>query len=256
MTVGLTGKRDVPSLVGASGVWDMNGVYDARSDAIWPGQVVTTNLVAHLDAGDTASYPGTGTTWYDLSGNGSHFTLEQATAWQSAGYMDFSGPFGKANETTVGTLGESVTFFLVTRVLESTSSWRTLVRDSSHQVIIESGGWLMGFYDNDFGSQFNSSGFSQQSLPNYGTSNWVFLYFRWSNTNPYWRMSYNDTPGTIRGSVASTNAKYNNRSISSLGGYSNSQYWGDIAVFMLYDRYLSDTELLANYTAYKPRFST
>ena len=31
--------------------------------------IVTDGLVLHLDAGNTASYPGSGTTWYDLSGN-------------------------------------------------------------------------------------------------------------------------------------------------------------------------------------------
>jgi hypothetical protein len=37
--------------------------------------IVTDGLTLHLDAGDTASYPGTGTTWYDLSGNGYNGTL-------------------------------------------------------------------------------------------------------------------------------------------------------------------------------------
>ena len=36
---------------------------------------VTSNLVLHLDASDVASYPGTGTTWYDLSGSGHNGTL-------------------------------------------------------------------------------------------------------------------------------------------------------------------------------------
>jgi hypothetical protein len=31
--------------------------------------IVTDGLTLHLDAGDTASYPGTGTYWYDLTGN-------------------------------------------------------------------------------------------------------------------------------------------------------------------------------------------
>ena len=31
--------------------------------------IVTSGLVLHLDAGNTKSYPGTGTTWYDRSGN-------------------------------------------------------------------------------------------------------------------------------------------------------------------------------------------
>ena len=37
--------------------------------------IITDGLVLSLDAGSTRSYPGTGTTWYDLSGNENNFTF-------------------------------------------------------------------------------------------------------------------------------------------------------------------------------------
>lgn len=37
---------------------------------LYGANVVTDGLVLHLDAANVKSYPGTGTTWYDLSGNG------------------------------------------------------------------------------------------------------------------------------------------------------------------------------------------
>jgi hypothetical protein len=37
--------------------------------------VVRDGLVLHLDAANIKSYPGTGTTWYDLSGNGNNAAL-------------------------------------------------------------------------------------------------------------------------------------------------------------------------------------
>ena len=37
--------------------------------------IIEDGLLFHVDAADTNSYPGTGNTWYDLSGNGCHFTL-------------------------------------------------------------------------------------------------------------------------------------------------------------------------------------
>ncbi|PWH09940.1 hypothetical protein DEJ39_08885, partial [Bacteroidetes bacterium SCGC AAA795-G10] len=37
--------------------------------------IVTDGLILHLDAGDSNSYSGFGNTWYDLSGNNNHGTL-------------------------------------------------------------------------------------------------------------------------------------------------------------------------------------
>jgi hypothetical protein len=55
--------------------------------------IITTGLVLNLDAGNAASYPGTGTTWTDLSGNGNTGTLVNGTSYSSAngGTMVFDG---------------------------------------------------------------------------------------------------------------------------------------------------------------------
>lgn len=46
-------------------------------------RIARDNLVLHLDAANSKSYPGTGTTWFDLSGNNNNFTM--------AGTMVYSG---------------------------------------------------------------------------------------------------------------------------------------------------------------------
>jgi len=50
------------------------------------------NRVVHLDAGNTSSYPGTGTTWSDLTSNNNDFTLNSC-AFDSGngGSIDFDG---------------------------------------------------------------------------------------------------------------------------------------------------------------------
>jgi hypothetical protein len=55
--------------------------------------IITSGLVLNLDAGNAASYPGTGTTWTDLSGNGNNATLYNGAAYSSAngGVMVFDG---------------------------------------------------------------------------------------------------------------------------------------------------------------------
>lgn len=60
-------------------------------DAIVP--IVTSGLVLSLDAGNSSSYPGTGTTWTDLSGSVNTGTLFNSPVYSSAngGYLDFDG---------------------------------------------------------------------------------------------------------------------------------------------------------------------
>ena len=53
-------------------------------------RIVTDNLVLCLDAANTKSYGGSGTTWTDLSGEGYNGTRFGAT-YNSDGYFDFDG---------------------------------------------------------------------------------------------------------------------------------------------------------------------
>jgi hypothetical protein len=227
-------------------------------------EIIQNALILHLDAASIDSYPGSGTVWYDLSTNANNFNIV-AGAYNSSGvqYMDFNGSYGMAKNGGDISLSDAtgVTYVMWTRIKNSSADWRTLTRSyvNDHHVIILAGGWEIGMYDNE--TAWVGSGYSQQSLPNYGTSNWICMYWRWKNTSPYYEMSYNDTPATIRASISDANARYN-RGFGALGGYHagsttpsvGSQYWGDIASFMCYNRRLSDTELLQNYNIQKIRF--
>lgn len=55
--------------------------------------IVRNGLVMHLDAANVKSYPGSGTTWTDLSGNGNHGTLVAGVSYNSSssGIMVFDG---------------------------------------------------------------------------------------------------------------------------------------------------------------------
>ena len=46
-------------------------------------RIVTDGLVAHYDAANTKSYPGSGTTWKDISGNGNDGTLTNGITYSS-----------------------------------------------------------------------------------------------------------------------------------------------------------------------------
>lgn len=234
-------------------------------------------LIIRLDASLPASYPigssSSGGTWYDISGYDNHFDIRPtARIAGSPSYMSFGGSHGiakrnfqapTASEITINDSNGGVTYVLATRILNNNADWRTLTRShtNNHHVIVQYQGWNIGMYDN-VNAGFLSSGFSQQSLPGYGTSAWNILYFRFQNTSPFWRLSYNDTPGTIRGSITDSRARHV-FGIQTLGGYSGDgnvlaasyQFWGDIGFFHCYNRVLSDTELLNIFQEVRGRYS-
>ena len=88
--------------------------------------LTNSSLVLHLDAGNPASYSGSGTTWNDLSGNGSNVTLVSTTYSSSNGgsivfngtssYANFNANIGSTNAITVemwvktNTLGDAMYF--------------------------------------------------------------------------------------------------------------------------------------------------
>lgn len=65
-----------------------------RSKLVQPQtRIVTDGLVLHLDAANLKSYPGSGTTWFDLSGNGNNGTLSGGPTYSSVakGSIFFDG---------------------------------------------------------------------------------------------------------------------------------------------------------------------
>lgn len=214
-----------------------------------------------LDASSSASYPGNGTVWYDISGSGNNFNIVQG-AWNSSGYMDFKGSYGIAKNSSDINLSGDVTYVVVTRIKNSSADWRTLTRayGGDHHVIAEYNGWNIGMYDNDT-NQFISTGSSQQSLPGYASNNFDVMIWRFTNNdNPTYDINVN---GAQFGTITNQYARYN-RGFGAIGGYhyensnpaSALQYWGDINYFAAYNRRLTDTEVAQSYQYLKTRFNS
>ena len=72
---------------------------------------IDNNVVLDLDAGNTSSYSGSGSTWTDLSGNANHATLQGSPVWSSS----FGGTFSLDNtddwiDISIETNNNSFTF--------------------------------------------------------------------------------------------------------------------------------------------------
>jgi hypothetical protein len=76
--------------------------YNALKHVYTPG-FVTNDLLLMLDANETSSYPGSGTTWYDIAGSSQNMTLVNSPTFVSGtvSYFDFNGTTQYATGTGV-----------------------------------------------------------------------------------------------------------------------------------------------------------
>lgn len=206
-----------------------------------------SGLVCFLDAGIYDSYPGSGTAWYDLSGNGVHVSMAGGTlTWNNGGYFTGfnSGPyFVNANSNWASRL-------------PSGSSDRTVVgigrRGANGQPLEHLASYGNGGSSNQiFSVAIQSTG--QVSDHRWATSNFststvasgrkCLIASRWNSGYTTGRLSINTTHenGVGIGAPATNNAEafYLGRRPST---YSE-QWGGDIYAVLIYNRTLSDEEI-------------
>lgn len=66
-----------------------------KNTTIYDASISNFNMLLYLDAANPASYPGSGTTWYDISGNNNNTTNTGGTTYNSnnGGYFNFSSGY-------------------------------------------------------------------------------------------------------------------------------------------------------------------
>ena len=92
----------------ASGIEYVSGSFDEFTGA----PVVDSSLKLWFDAGQTTSYPGTGTTWTDLSGSGFNGTLINGPTYNASngGSIAFNGSTNYVENGTISlTSGTAIT---------------------------------------------------------------------------------------------------------------------------------------------------
>jgi hypothetical protein len=99
--------------------------------------IIEDGLVLCLDAGNKRSYPGSGTTWYDTSGNDNHFTLYNTPTFSSdnGGCISFNGTDEYARSTNTIDLSHDGSYIVeavwravntaIMMVWEQSSNWNT-----------------------------------------------------------------------------------------------------------------------------------
>jgi hypothetical protein len=251
------GSNVTPSfLSGATGVWSMQNVELANRQIIWPTNIVTNGLVLFLDANNTNSYPGSGTSWYDLSGNGNTGTLTNGPTFSSAsgGSISFDGTDDYVAITNL---------FLNTITNITLQGWVYISSTSLKGPFVKVGGGVNGYAIGVGGNDFDTSGNQIIGLyagvrwiltgNNYGTG-WKFFTLTLSTTSvPTFYLN-----GALIGSYTGTNpltptsGAYVGRNVGD--ELTVRAFAGNIATTQIYNRELTATEILQNYNATKTRF--
>ena len=238
-------------------------------------KIVTNGLVLNLDAGQQNSYPGSGTAWRDLSGNGNNGTLVNGVGYNSGngGSLVFDGVndfcnLGSSNNITGNNL-QTLTASVWLRYSTTTSDLRafTLNRGSG----LNSS--LLGIYCNSVtisgttAASIGSLGFFTRNFDNTTFSSVTFndnyhLKNRFINvscvidgTNRY---LYIDGQLKNSDSNAGMQSVSNNTDLAYVGsgpGGSGSVPWnGLISNVLFYRRALTESEIQQNFNALRGRF--
>ena len=217
---------------------------------------VQNGLVLHLDAGNTSSYPGTGTTWTDLSGNGNNLTAINSPTWNSSGYFStgatgyFSGsgtasiPIGNSNYTMMAWVRQNSSWGSRRGIISiggfgSQNVSNALRTDDNTNV----GNFLHWWYGNDLSVANNNAGLS--------VGTWFMVTAQFDGTNRrVWANTTNvgsNTPGS----------SHNVLTTAVMVGATpdgNSLFQGDVAQALIYNRALTAEEIQQNFNANKGRF--
>lgn len=234
--------------IGLTRIWN-SALNDSQVTAIYQENVnrfniVTSNLVVHLDAGDSASYPGSGNTWTNLV-DSTNYTITDGTFDSgNGGSIVFNGT---STFVPIGTpLSNGTNFTKEAWILADVVTSSRNILSSASNVFWNNASTLSGGVGGSF-SEVTSSSFP----------------------SGVWRhvaLTFNDANNTMRlyinGSQVSQNTNVTQSYVSEIervgahffNGNPVSFWDGKIAQVRVYNTELSNSEIAQNYNASKDRY--
>ena len=223
--------------------------------------IITDGLVLHLDAGNSKSYPGSGSTWYDLSGNNKNGSWVSSPSFTSSGSLSYFSSLGNrctgAASNSFGINNTSgYTIFIACREIGLTTSGAFKFYGDvgySRGIFAHLTWGNITYFD-----QAGCCGTNQRTQVSSGGSQtwnlWTLRRFTASSTRT---ISKNGST-RITNTAAASNINLNATAVDIVGSNEyggNSSTWNaQINMFFVYNRGLSDAEISANYKAMKGRF--
>ncbi len=213
---------------------------------------VTDGLVLCLDATDIKSYSGSGTTWYDRSTNGNNGTLTNGPIYSSAdgGSIAFDGSNDYVNCGNNSTLNLS-TF--------TSSSWVYPRNLSIRNNIVskeQSANWVyaVGQVSNKITFWINNGSWIQQdSVSNITLNTWIYITVSYDgNIKKIYINDLFDSQQNASGMILNSSTPVAIGAQSQ--NFTASLLNANIAQVSIYNRALSQAEVLQNYNAQKARY--
>ena len=220
--------------------------------------IIKRGLMLHLDVSSIDSYPGSGTNFYDLSGNVYNGTLTNGPTYNSGngGYISFDGTddyvtMGTATDFATYTNGFTVDLWVYPT---SASSYSTIF---SSAATTSGGDWQVYIWYNTsskFGTTQRYSG-NQNDFSTTNTfpiNNWYNVVITSNNSTCYIYVNGTSQSSSATGQINNQPASREVR-LGNFKGYP-AQYTGRIASCRVYNRALSSNEITQNYNIQKSRF--
>lgn len=248
-----------------------------------PPPIVTNGLVLHLDAGNPASYPGTGSIWTDLSGNGRTFNLFNPSyysfssanggsigftrtmppAGEAGGYAEHTGSGALAVETY---LYNNHTTEIWARINDRTPT--AYDNTETQSALFVYSGWHSMFYYSSTGLNYSiwngSSNAQNWTTLSLGTSGTDIIQGQWFHVAAV--RSGNNLSSYINGNLKGTNAINTSNGVGNvtntirvgMANNSNEVYsWhanANVSSAKMYNRALTAQEIQQNFNATRGRF--
>jgi hypothetical protein len=207
---------------------------------------ITNGLVLNLDAANSSSYPGSGTTWTDLTGNGNNGTLVNSPTYNSSnsGNLVFNGSNAYVDVTMTKTASCTFSAWAKTTISNPNGMLFNAGNDGSGPDLFFSGGFICW---NIWDTYANPLGNLPANFANGNWHNYVVVNDAVSNTT---KLYYD---GVLYGTAAYRSAANTNKLY--IGGTTNSYMWnGSIANFQVYNRSLNLSEVQQNFNNLRTRF--
>ena len=215
--------------------------------------IIESGLVLCLDAANKNSYPGSGTTWTDLSGNSNNGTLTNGPTFSAGnqGSIVFDGVddyVGCGNNSSI-----NLTSYI------TLSAWTKKAYGSSASVAIDKGrdnygAWSLLFdvvaNKVEFHCRISGTNSSVVSNTSYGNNIWTNITTVFTGTNLLIYINgILDNTTNISGTIGTNAIDF------SIGKANDGFNWsGQVSNVFIYNRALTATEVLQNYNATKSRF--